>query len=660
MRNFPLLLGVVLVTACAPSDKAEDGYGEVSGTASGLSDDDGDGFFGEEDCADSDAAVHPGAVEICNGLDDNCDGQIDEGVLQVWYADTDADGFGDPEQTLEACSPPSGHTASGTDCDDGNPDIYPGAVEICDELDNNCDGTTDEGIGDTWAVDADGDGFGDPTRTVEACEAPEGTVSLDRATDCDDGRGDVFPGATEVCNELDDDCDTEVDEGVLSTFYIDLDGDGWGDLSATTEACTEPVGYATDPGDCNDGNANISPDATEVCNGVDDDCDDATDDEDPSVDLTTGSTFYTDTDTDGFGDPATATVACIAPAGTVPDASDCDDGNQHVNPLATEVCNGIDDDCDSAIDDDDPSLDPSTRSTWYPDGDGDGYGRTDDATTACAAPSGHVADGGDCDDGSTAYHPGAAPGCDGEDYDCDGQVDNDADGDDFADEACGGDDCDDDDASIYPDPFTGVCALGLTCADILDSGRGTADGTYTIDPDGPGTGVDPFAVFCDMTTDGGGWTEIAYADDLTFQQHFTGGDFYRFLPDDFTFELDDLEIAAIQAVSTEGFQEYVGQCEHVIHYYYDDGGSYNYAFGFEFFDGTQTVTASSSYAPHNITVTQDACSGNGGEGGSLSQTTIFELDSPLVPVLNVQCRDCGDTTPEQFGSLLTDNPAWLR
>ena len=87
---------------------------------------------------------------------------------------------------------------------------------------------------------------------------------------------------------------------------------------------------------------------------------------------------------------------------------------------------------------------------------------------------------------------------------------------------------------------------------------------------------------------------------------------------------------------------------------------YAYAFGFEFFDGTQTPRGSSSYSPYDVTVTQDGCASNGGEGGSEANATIFEFDTPLVPVLNVQCNDCGNTFPEQFGSPLTSYPAWLR
>ena len=136
-----------------------------------------------------------------------------------------------------------------------------------------CDGEVDEGVETTFYTDTDGDGYGDSNSavTVDACDAPSGYVTDN--TDCDDTNAAVNPAASEVCNDIDDNCDGQVDEGVQTTFYADNDEDGYGNSSDAIDACDTPSGYVTDNTDCDDTDAGVNPGASEVCNGIDDNCD---------------------------------------------------------------------------------------------------------------------------------------------------------------------------------------------------------------------------------------------------------------------------------------------------------------------------------------------------------------------------------------------------
>jgi hypothetical protein len=176
-----------------------------------------------------------------------------------------------------------GWTVSAGDCEDDNPDVNPGAREVCDAIDNDCDYGTDEGVGDeappdasTWYADADGDGYGDADAATLACEAPEGYVGEGAGFDCADGDADSFPGAGERCDGDDNDCDAAVDEDPTDgdAWYPDGDSDGYGDEASVVIACEDPGGYVTDGGDCDDASEAVSPGAAEVCgDGLDNDCD---------------------------------------------------------------------------------------------------------------------------------------------------------------------------------------------------------------------------------------------------------------------------------------------------------------------------------------------------------------------------------------------------
>ncbi len=493
------LLLLALLVACN-EDPTPGDTGPKDGNSDKV-DLDNDGWAeAEGDCDDTDGGVFPGAEETCDGIDQDCDGEADDGLLSTWYVDADADGYGG-DSSREACEPGSDEVSVTGDCDDADADVNPAAAEVCDNLDQDCDGDIDEGTGGTWYADADRDGFGDPAVAHDGCTAPEDYV-LDN-TDCDDSSAVVFPGNPETCDELDNDCDGEVDEGVLTTFYADVDGDGHGDPGVTDGACALPTGYSATGDDCDDRDEAVSPSATEYCNGVDDDCDGDTD-EDSAADA---STWYADADGDGYGDAGVATLACSAPAGYLADDADCDDSNAAVSPGATETCNDIDDDCDSEVDE----ADAADASTWYYDYDGDGFGGSRIAVTACDAPAGYLADATDCDDGDEDVNPDAAELCNGEDDNCDGTVDEDSaldvsewyadlDGDGYGSDVAlasceapsgyvgNSDDCDDDSADVSPaDPE--VCnTVDDDCDGSVDEDEAADAGTWYRDSDGDGMG----------------------------------------------------------------------------------------------------------------------------------------------------------------------------
>jgi hypothetical protein len=195
-----------------------------------------------DDCDDTDDDVHPGADEECDGIDNNCDDAIDEDTAidaSTWYKDDDEDGFGDAESTRVSCDDPTDLTtryvANDEDCDDSDEDIHPDATEVCDadNTDEDCDGLSDDDDAATghtmWFRDLDDDDYGDSSTFDYACDAPSGYVANN--DDCDDWCASCHPGATEVCDDRDNDCDDAIDEEGAddgTNFYLDEDGDGWG------------------------------------------------------------------------------------------------------------------------------------------------------------------------------------------------------------------------------------------------------------------------------------------------------------------------------------------------------------------------------------------------------------------------------------------------
>ncbi len=204
------------------------------------------------DCDDANEEIYPEPEieDYCSdGKDNDCDGRIDEDGRTTYFRDSDNDGYGNGEEEVDSCEPLSGYVVDSTDCNDENPDVNPGVVEICNGMDDNCDAVTD-GItdpGDLMSMfwpDLDGDLYGDPNDGELGCSNPGGYVTND--LDCDDAEFEISPGATESCNDLDDDCDTQIDEEDVcvsgptwSVFLLNGGhrGDDFGSVAATNAAC---------------------------------------------------------------------------------------------------------------------------------------------------------------------------------------------------------------------------------------------------------------------------------------------------------------------------------------------------------------------------------------------------------------------------------------
>lgn len=349
----------------------------------------------DADCDDDAAAINPDATEECDGVDNDCDGTMDDGVTRTWYPDADADTFGDDSSsgTMSCDTTMDGYVENNTDCDDSVVTINPGETEVCNEIDDNCADGIDEGVELTFYLDSDTDGYGDAAMTDMACSAPPMYVAND--DDCDDS--DIFdnPGGTETCNGDDEDCDGIEDDGLLFVdYYTDGDLDGYGAGSATS-ACSMPSGMVVDNTDCNDASGTVHPGATETCNSTDDDCDGSTDEG-------VQTTFYLDSDSDGYGVSSTTSMACSTPIGYADVSTDCNDAAGSINPGASETCNSLDDDCDSSVDE------GLATTVSYLDSDSDGYGDLANPHSAyCAVPSGYAASSTDCNDAVFAVNPGA-------------------------------------------------------------------------------------------------------------------------------------------------------------------------------------------------------------------------------------------------------------
>ena len=371
--------------------------GEVCACDDNL-DQDGDGFTPNGgDCDDGDDQVFPGATELCDEIDSDCDDSIaDE------FDDLDADGLPD---CVDLDDDGDG-VEEIADCNDADPLVFPGATELCDEVDSDCDGTLADEFDDLDADDL-----------PDCIDLDDDGDTFEEDVDCDDQEATTFPGATELCDDVDSDCD-----GTWADEFDDLDGD---DLPDCIDEDADGDG---DPGntDCDDLDPNVFTGALEACDGLDTDCD--------------GSLSAEELDDDGDG-----VTECDG---------DCDDADDANFPGNAEVCDGADNDCDGLV--------PADET----DDDGDGLNE-------CA--------GLDCDDADDQNFPGNVEICDGQDNDCDGglgrnEVDDDGDGV----TECDGD-CDDLDDANFPgnpeicDSQDNDCDGSLGGDEIDDDGDGVAE-----------------------------------------------------------------------------------------------------------------------------------------------------------------------------------------
>jgi len=403
------------------TDGDGDGYGDADVDTSGCP------AGTDGDCDDTNAAVYPGATEVFDGADNDCDGLYDNGVMPAnavfitevmkdpltvgdtlgeWFEvynnsayDLNLIGMDVTDLATNAFTvdtdlwvPVGGQVVLGRNGDSG----INGGVTLDFEYSNfQLSNTDDEIILSHYGVELDrieyDDGVTWPDSEGIALSLDivsyDGTLNDDGSAWCDAidmyGVGDL--GTPGIINPQ---------------CCFDADGDGFQDISC---------GGA----DCDDTNPDINPGIVELCDGIDDDCDGVVDNgHDLDGDLVTTC--------DG----------------------DCDDNDPAVNPAALEMCDGVDNDCDGDTDE----ADAVDAQSWYPDGDGDGYGTNVGGVTACAGPSGTVADNTDCDDADPWIHPGAVEMCNGLDDDCDPGTDENADVDGDGDIMCN--DCDDNDGAL--------------------------------------------------------------------------------------------------------------------------------------------------------------------------------------------------------------------
>jgi predicted outer membrane repeat protein len=408
------------------------GYCDVFGNAGGeyegsMTDPTGsDGNISADPMYVDTLAPDPAAWDLHLQISSPCidTGDPDPALDDADGTQSDMGAYGGPEP-LASDEDLDGWSLEDGDCDDTDPASYPGGTEVCDAADNNCDGAFDEG----FDVDADG---------VTTC-GPDGIMGSPD-DDCDDADPVNFGGNTEICDGGDNDCDGQLLDGE------DVDNDGDGSFSCA---------------DCDDTNPNRYPGAEEICDGIaDNDCDGVEDSEDVDDDGDTqseceGDCDDTDTTQNSLDQDNDDWTTCDG---------DCNDGIASMNPGEEEECDGIDNDCDGVLPDDEE------------DADVDGF-------MSCE---------GDCADDDATVYLGAAELCDGKDNDCDGYLsaeEEDDDGDGF--NECEDGDCDDGDPDVYPGAPEICDGIDQNCNSVPDDSDECYEPDYGV---AGGGGCD-----CDVT-----------------------------------------------------------------------------------------------------------------------------------------------------------------